>query len=70
MLFLAYTRKEVLCAIAKLGAVTKSKILPLRAPYGFDYGRYLPPLRMTLVLNVSFRVRLRAYRTPTRTDAG
>ena len=30
--FLVYTRKGVVCAIAKLGAISKSKILPLRAP--------------------------------------
>ena len=37
--------------MAKFGTITKSKILPLRAPYGFDFGRYLPPLRMTRRLN-------------------
>ena len=36
VLFRAYTRKGVFCAMAKVGTITKSKILPLRAPYGFD----------------------------------
>ena len=34
--------------MAKLGTITKSKILPLRAPYGFDSAAYAAPLRMTL----------------------
>ena len=45
-----YTREGVVCGRIKLGILQKSKILPLRAPYGFDFV-LRTPLRMTRRLN-------------------